>query len=415
MRNNLDEICSEEFFRLLWKLLLKVVYGKLSKVEGIRSPLSITDTPESSILTASVDEAIATQEPSLLKTFVIDKEISELSEFESFSLEQELYLDYPLVSEIQKISQTLRNPDAIEKERKERGIRVRASTVTLIDPEALEQFITRLSPGEKGLVETGKMIKAIVSLAARVVSRFVNKHDHGLHATIVEEILRGLYLSNAGKFVWDLMKKDTADAFRNNSENFGGTAFLSELAVKSGTDSPRITLVGHSTGAIYIAELLDKAETLLPNQHFDMIFLAPAATFEKISLSIGKHKQRIDNFHMFSMQDFYEKADRLVPVLYPHSLLYFISGVLENGHDVPLVGMQRFFNHRLFSDKKFPELKTARDFINGTPNGTVWSVTGNDAPTGMKSNSERHGDFDNDKKTLKSIVHLLKNGFSDGI
>lgn len=414
LKNNLDEICSEEFFRLLWKLLLKVVYGKLAKVQGTRGPLSITDTPESSMLAASIDEAIATQEPSLLKTFAVDKKVTELSEFEQLTLEQELYLDYPLVSEIQKISQTLRSPDAIEKERKERGFHVRASTVTLIDPEALERFITRPAPGEKGLVETGKMIKAIVSLSARIVSRFVNRRDHGLHATIIEEILRELYLSNAGKFIWDLMKKDTADAFGKKRKTYGGTALLSELAAQSGTNPPRITLVGHSTGAIYIAELLDKAEELFPEQHFDLVFLAPAATFRKISATIEKHKNRIDNFRMFTMQDSYEKADRLVPFLYPHSLLYFISGVLEDGFDVPIVGMRRFFNRRQFSDKKFPELKTARNFINTVQNGAVWSVTKDDAPAGLKSSSKKHGDFDNNELTLKSIEHLLKKGFSNG-
>ncbi|NEX13139.1 MAG: hypothetical protein C1941_00275 [Prosthecochloris sp.] len=415
LRNNLDEICSEEFFRHLWKLLLKVVFRKLSKVEGIRGPVSLTDTPESSILTASVDEALGSQNPSLLKSFTVDKKISELSDFERLSLEQELYLDYQLVSEIQKISQTLRTPEAIEQEKKERGFHVRASTVTLIDPDALDRFITRPSSGEKGLIETGKMIQAIAALAARTVSRFVNKRDHGLHATIVEEILRELYLSNAGKFIWDLMKKDTADAFGDNEKIFGGSAFLSEIAAKSDPAAPpRITVVGHSTGAIYIAEFLDKAAELLPDQHFEIIFLAPAATFAKITGSIERHKHRIDSFRMFTMQDKLEKADRLVPFLYPHSLLYFISGVLENGYDVPVIGMQRFFNRRLFPDRRFPELTVARNFINSTPGGVVWSVTKSDSLAGMKSASLKHGDFDNDKKTLKSIEHLLKKGFSNG-
>ena len=32
---------------------------------------------------------------------------------------------------------------------------------------------------------------------------------------------------------------------------------------------------------------------------------------------------------MFTMTDENEKKDRLVPVIYPHSLLYLVSGVVE--------------------------------------------------------------------------------------
>lgn len=415
LRNNLDEICSEEFFRLLWKLLLKIVFRKISKFDGIRAPVTLSDNAETSLLTASVDDALASQNPARLKTFAFDEKISELNNFEQLSLEQELYLDYQLIGEIQKISQTLREPGAIEKERKERGFCVRASTATLIDPDALDRFIARPFPGEKGLVETSKMIKAIVFLAAKVVSRFVNRRDHGLHATIVEEILRELYLSNAGKFIWDLMKKDTADAFGNNGQVFGGTALLSELSAKSDpANLPRITLVGHSTGAIYIAEFLDKASEILPDQHFEIVFLAPAATFTRISRSLDRHKQRIDHFRMFTMQDSYEKNDRLVPVLYPHSLLYFISGVLEDGYDVPIIGMDRFYDRNLFPDSTFPDVKPARAFVTKTTHGAVWSVTDSAALPGVQSTSEKHGDFNNDVPTVKSIVHLLKKGFQHG-
>ena len=47
------------------------------------------------------------------------------------------------------------------------------------------------------------------------------------------------------------------------------------------------------------------------------------------------------------MTDELEQADRLIPVIYPHSLLYFVSGVLEDEADKPLLGMERYLTRRL--------------------------------------------------------------------
>ncbi len=413
LKNNLDEIRSEDFFRMLWKVLLKVVFRKIAKTEGARAALTLSDDIDTESLTDSIDRAILADDASTLETFEIGDDIGELSELEIMTIERELELDFNLNEEIERITASLLSPDAVEKERRAKGPRVRGSTRTLIDPDALERFVTRPSPGEKGVVETALVLKAIAGLAVRVVSRFVEKRDHGLHATIVEEILRELYLSNAGKAVWDLMKQDTADAFGDNPDIHGGTAFLTELARQSTPGNrPRIVLIGHSTGAIYIAELLDKAAEILPDQHFELVFLAPASTFEKISRTVEKHNDRIDRFRMFTMLDENEKKDCLVPVLYPHSLLYFISGVLEDGYDVPIVGMKRFYDRKHFPDGAFPGVKPAREFVSGEEKGEVLSITPKNAPPGMRSASAKHGDFDNETETVASIVHLLREGFA---
>jgi len=106
-----------------------------------------------------------------------------------------------------------------------------------------------------------------------------------------------------------------------------------------------------------------------------------------------------------------ERDDRLVPVLYPCSLLCFISGVLEGGPDVPLVGMQRFFDHEHFSDAAFPAVRTVRDYVTALPGRAVWSVTSEAAPAGQRSASRHHTDFDNDALMLASVEHILETGF----
>src|ERR1051326_6028432 len=103
-----------------------------------------------------------------------------------------------------------------------------------------------------------------------------------------------------------------------------------------------ITLVGHSTGAVYINNLINRAAQALPNTKFNVVLLAPASRMDDFALVLGKHNNSIANFRMFSMTDASEAKDHLLGIIYPRSLLYFISGVLEGEADVPIVGMNRF-------------------------------------------------------------------------
>lgn len=111
------------------------------------------------------------------------------------------------------------------------------------------------------------------------------------------------------------------------------------------------------------------------------------------------------------MQDDYEKKDQLVKFLYLRSLLYFISGVLEDGYDVPIVGMERFYDQQHFQDTNFPSIITARDYILQSNDKTVWSVTTGHGSDGHKSKSQKHSDFDDDPITLASLEYILSVGF----
>ena len=195
-------------------------------------------------------------------------------------------------------------------------------------------------------------------IAVRVIKRFVTKRDHGLHATIVEEILREFYLANIGGKIWGAMKQDTADSFGPDPKLFGGTALLTELAAAASVANiPKITLVGHSTGAVYISHWLQAANGIFPTQiKFDVIFLAPASTCQLLAETLSRYRHRLDGFRMFTMTDENERADRLVPVLYPHSLLYFVSGVVEPDADTPIVGMQRYFDAEDYEPGEFPQV-----------------------------------------------------------
>ena len=338
--------------------------------------------------------------------------VAELGDFERLALENELLMDAQLTMEAQQVSMGLRDPAEVAAELGSRSARVQGSSRTLLDPRALDRLVERPVPGHRGLLSTAKLVKGIVAVAARVIARFVSGRHHGFHATVVEEILRELYLANVGEGIWGLMKQDTADAFGDDGDVHGGTALLQSLqnAVDPAAP-PRVTLIGHSTGAIYVSRFLDKAVALLPpGQRFEVVFLAPAATFGVTADTLTHHEDRLDAFRMFTMSDDFERRDQLVKVLYPHSLLYFISGVLEGGGDVPVVGMARFYDRARFPDGAFPAVARVRNYVGADAARAVWSVSDASTP-GHRSASEHHGDFDNEELTLQSLEHILRAGF----
>lgn len=259
------------------------------------------------------------------------------------------------------------------------------------------------------------MIGVLACKAAQVLKatcrRFASHRDHGLHATLVEELFRALYLNKFGKPAWDSIKSETLQVFGQESL-CGGTAFLRQLGkLVSNGRKPTVMLVGHSTGAIYICHWLQHVQEtkVLPDDFtFNVIFLAPAVDFELFAHTLNTCGNRIGFFRMFTMTDEYEKQDRVISSLpiYPHSLLYLVSGVLEDEADKPIVGMERFFDKTLFPGNKFSAIGQVRGYFS-TPNTNrvVWSVT-NGNP-GLASTAQSHGSFDSDETTLNSLKHII--------
>jgi len=287
------------------------------------------------------------------------------------------------------------------------------ASTSKISPAAADQLFDRSPATTKGFSLIGwfKSARMVAKIVMAVVRRLAAGRGHGLYVTTVEEVLRALYVDKIGTLVWNQMKKDTADAFLPG-ENHGGTALLSELAKRfpKGRDLPRVTLIGHSTGAIYICHFLEAAAEMLPEAEFDVIFLAPAVTYDQFDATLANHQSRIAHFRSFGMTDDWEIADRLLPVVYPRSLLYFVSGLLEETIDEPLVGMERFLREeKIFTPQDFPAISRCRSFYANFPESLVWAP--DTEGEGSRTSSAKHGDFDNDTATLSSLQWLLDNGF----
>jgi hypothetical protein len=299
-----------------------------------------------------------------------------------------------------------------------KGIGVKASRYTLMSPNVLDDMRSP-ADGSKGIVSlsTVRIIAGAVKILIRVIERFSRHRDHGLYRTVLEEVMREYYVANVGKFLWDGMKQATVDAFGADAGVYGGAAFLEGLkALDSAGKLPkRIVLVGHSAGSIYIANLLAHAQSVLPAHIvFDVIFIAPAVTFQFLNQTLVSNGTRVGRMRIFGMDDQKETANALVPAvpfLYPASLLYFVSGVLEDEADKPLVGMQRYYSGRPPYDASgTPDVAALRGFRELTkPNALDWALctVGQGCDTDMAS----HGGLEQAPVLMASVQYIIKNGY----
>ena len=289
----------------------------------------------------------------------------------------------------------------------------RVARNSLIDKEAAARLFPTGRTTTRGFAVSGwlRVAKVVAEIVLRVLRRVATGRDHGKYVTLVEEVLRELYIGKVGRTVWwDRMKGDTADAFKAGAE-YGGTVFLTELHDRlQGAAAPRITLVGHSTGAIYIGNFLKAAAQWVPDVRFDLILEAPAATHDFFARVIEEHGSRIANVRVFGMGDAREADDVLVPVIYPASLLYFVSGLLEDEPDQPLLGMERFLANATYDAADFPNVDACRRFFAGFADPWIWSPS--TLPPPRACDGKRHQDFDDaDAATLASVESILLHGY----
>ena len=439
IRNNITELAHEPVFRQLLRKALEYALGRLGGSNGSRSILP--GAVDAAKVRATLDAFTA--DPSLA-TIPYRGFVPVLDDAHARSAGvhidlDEIEADLEEDDEFRRALATL--PDL------EPGSRsallpagtaeVRRTPFSLAASEVLSE-----KPGTRGLVTFLQAAKVLVRVLKGVLSRYADHRDHGLYATVVEELIRTMKVGGSGlnewgkALQWNRMKKDCSDAF-GTDPLCAGSAFMKRLAqgFPDGTTPGRITLIGHSTGAIYICDWLEAADRLLPKDwKFDVVFLAPAVTYARFAEAIEKHGHRIGNFRLFALKDQLELDDQVWGsdeslgdakdwrrFLYPSSLLYLVSGILESRAesdgtlvdepDMPLVGMERYFARTgVYTDAAFPEVAKVRNWMKAKTHGAVWSVTAGEPP-GCNSACNDHGGFDNEPATLESLRHIVKVGF----
>jgi hypothetical protein len=257
------------------------------------------------------------------------------------------------------------------------------------------------------------LIKRLAGIVMRTMKRFYNGTDHGFYPTIMEEVFREFYMADVGAWVWEGMKSKACTMWKESDgktgdDLFAGTYFLKALDdYLNAFPATKVNLVGHSAGTISICNLLAVARQRFPGLAFhNIVFLAPACRTELFYEQLVRHQHLYSRFRCFTMTDENECKDLLIPYVYTRSLLYLVSGILEEKVAEPILGLHRF----LGSDNT----TTAPDFLTKTKqfmlqdNRLVLSATAQNAPAGLQTIALKHGDFDDDLVTIESIKHLIR-------
>jgi hypothetical protein len=246
----------------------------------------------------------------------------------------------------------------------------------------------------------------------RIIERLNSGHGHGLYTTVIEELFIAIGLADTlGTKIWGQMKSDIDAAFAQDSAA-GGTAFLQNLGATYRRDAQlKVTLIGHSAGAIYVQRFLEAFDAYFaaqPTYQVEVLTLAAAVSFERVHQGLEVLKRRAYGVRLFGLSDKREGGYWEVPGIYNKSLLYIVCSLCEADAeaDKPLVGMQRYWSGARPYDQ--PYIRAITDFV--TSSRRIWAPSASTAPHGYQSDATRHGGFPIDPKTDGSVCYALENG-----
>ena len=158
----------------------------------------------------------------------------------------------------------------------------------------------------------------------------------------------------------------------------------------------KIHIVGHSTGGILLASLLDALAALpRPPKIASCSLMAPACTVECFNASYrpvlrgSRGPELIAKLVMYVLSDELELDDTVTP-LYRKSLLYLVSNAFEEEAHAPILGMHKF-RLRLGRLPKSMRIEASTGSRTGSP----------------RTASTSHGGFDNDPFTMNDILRSI--------
>ena len=239
------------------------------------------------------------------------------------------------------------------------------------------------------------------SLVDRILGRRA-PGTRGWTDRLVEEAAR------ACRGIWTQMKVSAERASRAAVEPGGpegGAHFVARRlgAFCSATPGVRLHASGLSAGSIFLAHFLTAGRALQVPTFESLHLMAPAISMNVFKAMLldeigpGRLARQID---VFTMRDELERKDTVTPI-YRNSLLILISRALEDLVDTPLLGLERSIR----ADEEVSRLLG----VDGSdaPGEVIWSTTG--TATGRSaSQAIRHGDFDDDRPTMNSILRRAR-------
>ena len=210
----------------------------------------------------------------------------------------------------------------------------------------------------------GGLALPLAKVVYRTLLRFYRKRDHGLRCTLVEGHLREIYVSSLGKWVLDSTKTNAQRMWAANdglepAKWHAGAYFLARLANYQEAN-PQVTfdLCAVDVGAVAVCHLVEAIALRHPAMRLRRIALiAPACTLSLFAATLAAHVGMFERLRVFLLADDAERRDALVPLVYPRSSLYFVSGVLEAEADQPLLGLDRHLSGKKpYDDSPLPDV-----------------------------------------------------------
>ena len=204
-----------------------------------------------------------------------------------------------------------------------------------------------------------------------------------------DRFIEGL-VRRPGTLLWNEMKQDAGDAFAATG---AGTDMVSRFTKQFTASKRRIKLhlVGHSTGAIVIAHLLqtlgrqglrfETCSLMAPACSIDLYHQAYLPVLQK------KRALTLGDLRIYNLRDGLEQDDQVAKV-YRKSLLYLVSNAFEREKETPLLGMWKFRG-------KVQQVRSLPEFLYS------------DGLQGQRTRSTSHGGFDNDIYTMNHILKMM--------
>jgi pimeloyl-ACP methyl ester carboxylesterase len=211
---------------------------------------------------------------------------------------------------------------------------------------------------------------------------------------LIEKLTR-----QVGRAIWREMKRGAKKPFE---PGFAGSqtieAFLEAFAGKNAKPK-KVHLVGHSTGAILLAHLLQALSRTGNAPRIETCtLLAPACThgdfksfYRPLLRERNKNSFGINRMAVFMLDGQLELKDTVTP-LYRKSLLYLVSNAFEEKAGESILGMEVFYKYL----RKLP----------GRPVFRVETSHGLE-DISAKTASETHGGFDNDIRTMNTLLKMI--------
>ncbi|WP_167369077.1 hypothetical protein [Methylobacterium brachiatum] len=420
LRQNWTDLArNDRLYRVLIKRLISFVSGRIESIDpegrGRGSPRRLTPAEVEARLYGGSDAPFADVDQATSSLAAGARSV-EIEPYADDDLELELRADSELDEVASDIEAGLRAASTDTARTASVGdAAVGAASLRRLDGRVRAELSTAPQGAARSFTaaEIGRrLVKHGVSIGRRVLGRYRNGRDHGLHATVAEEIARELYGDLIGSVVWGMMKGDAREHFAAGGF---GAEFAQALAAAPGT---RVMIVAHSAGAILASEFLIHLAEREISLSVDLVFLAAAVRTPKFAEALKLSESRIASFRAFLMRDDLERADVLLGkgfgFVYPSSLLYLVSGLFEEKGpdglaDAPLVGMERFLDASsswLADAGEGAALGAVQRFLSDGRGRCVLSRS--EGEQGLACVAVSHGDFDNETLTLASIVHFLK-------